>query len=399
MSFGPRVYTGVYIGAQYFPQTSLPDDRCAQIASNQVTLRSDTLCSRELGRQSDVIDFTPPSLTSPPPVPGGVTPELLVSASLRDGDYGGGSVINRMSCVAWCWLGSVGHGAQYGVQGVQNGPYGVTYLSTEPGGLSDALINWQLPSAKRTPFRTSGTASMCITLDRDGHVSGWFLGDHYGYDQFAHGQGTFGSYAGRLNKGTADKDDDQWAFHTNFWYNNTWYPGGQSPPLEYDRTYRIGIAWGGPTNAFEYWVDGNLVRAGTVPLPWGSAGLGWGSATNLALGDNHERGVHSYGTLAGARFSDLHLWKGYIAQGDSTAACPQHAILGTPSITTSRSGNATVWVHTVNEPASGNVRAIVGSAAYAYGRYLDSTPDVGDALTEGSMPFRVNSPTLCSSRT
>lgn len=371
MTFGPRFYVGVYIDGTYFPGTSSPDERCKIVSGNQVTVSSSTICTTDLGRLSGVIKFTPPS-------PGGQSPVQLFGASLRNSDYGGGSAIPTMS---------PDHGGSPGVLGIVDGPYGVSYTSTESGDRSNALINWTLGEADRTPFRTSGTVSMCITLDRNAHVPGEILGENYGFNQFYNGQSTLGAFANRLTNDTTDKLDDQWAFMIKFWYNNQWYFPGYSPPLEYDRTYRIGITWGGPQHPVEYWVNGNLVHTGIVPLPWGSLYLG--SATNFGIGDNHERGYGSYGSVAGAKFSDIRIWKGYVTQGDAASGCPQHAILQTPSITTTQQGNASVNVQTTTNPATGTVAASVGSAVYAYGRYMDSTPDEAIADAVGTIPFTV----------
>lgn len=382
MSSGPRVYVGVYIDGTYFPDTSSPDERCKIVSGNQATVSSSTICTTDLGRLSGVIEFTPPSPTSPPS-PGGQSPVQLFGASLRNADYGGGVAIPTMP---------PNHGGTPGVLGIVDGPYGVSYISTESGDRSNALINWTLGVADRTPFRTSGTVSMCITLDRNAHVPGEILGENYGFDQFYHGQSTFSAFANRLTNDTTDKSDDQWAFRISSWYNNQWYFPGYSPPLEYDRTYRIGITWGGPQHSVEYWVNGNLVHTGTVPLPWGASYLGTGSATNFGIGDNHQRGYGSYGSVAGAKFSDIRVWKGYVTQGDTASGCPQHAIPQTSSITTTRQGNASVNVQTTTNPATGTVAASVGSAVYAYGRYMDSTPDEAIADAVGTIPFTVTEP-------
>jgi hypothetical protein len=231
-------------------------------------------------------------------------PGILFQATLVSGDYGGGSAIPPTT-------------------GVVDTPEGVHFISTEANGRSNGLINWQIPPAQRTVFRTNGTVSLMFMADRETHVSGEIVGENYGFGQFNNGQSTFAAHSNRVTNGTpSDKSDDQIEIWWKSWHNNVWYNHGPVT-LEYDQWYSIGFAWGGPEHNFETWVCGVLgaydSQAGAV-LPWGAAYLGTGSATNIGLGDNHQRGVDAYGSAAGVTFANIRIWDQYVANGD-TQSC------------------------------------------------------------------------------
>lgn len=238
---------------------------------------------------------------------------LLDEASLRNGDYGAGAVINTFP---------PNHGGSPGVPGVVSDDSGTTFISTETTGLSNGLVNWVIPAADRTSFRTAGTVSFCASVDPVALINGSIFGDNPGFNTFRNGQSTFGVFASRVANAPG-LDDDQWRVSWQSWHNNFWVTHEPSPPLEMNRSYRIGLAWGLSNTRFEIWVDGVLVAAdnnaanfGRV-LPWGFSG----SATNFGIGGNHERGVGAYGSAPGVTFSDIRIWKGYQPAGDTVDGC------------------------------------------------------------------------------
>jgi len=237
----------------------------------------------------------------------------LVDASLRNGDYGGGTAVPTFD---------PNHGGSPDALGIVDSPLGVTYTSTESDGRSNALINFQLSLGDQEPFRTAGTVSFCLRADRALHVTGYVLSDNFGYDGWMHGQSSFSAWVPRVDKGTPDdKSDDQFTLNWKSWHDNVWYYRPASTPLEYDRWYRVGVAWGGSVHAFETWADGTLVAqqdlAAGQAFPWGQ----YLSATNMGLGDNHQRGYQGYGTAAGVSLADVRMWRSYVAQGDTQAGC------------------------------------------------------------------------------
>jgi hypothetical protein len=230
----------------------------------------------------------------------------LFSASLRNGDYGSGAAVPTFA---------PNHGGSPGVLGIDDSAEGATYTSTEADGRSNALINWEIPSANRTSFRTSGTVSFSFRADRELHVGGSILGDNGGFTSFRHGQGTLGGIMGRVTNDTPDTDDDVIRLAWSTWHNNVWYGHDDVVGLDYNRWYNVGFAWGGLDNDFEIWVNGQLAAADSLPsgasLPWGFSGV------NFGLGDNHERGYDVYGSVAGATFRDYSIWDEYVSQGNT----------------------------------------------------------------------------------
>ena len=237
----------------------------------------------------------------------------LVEASLRNGNYGDGTAVPTFDPL---------HGGSPDVLGIVDSPDGVTYTSTESDGRSNALINFELAFADQQPFRTAGSVSFCLRADRATHVTGYVLSDNFGYDGYMHGQSSFAAWVPRVDQGTpADKSDDQFTLNWKSWHDNVWSYRPASTPLEYDRWYRVGVAWGGPYHAFETWADGTLVAQQELvsgqSFPWGQ----YGSATNMGLGDNHQRGYQGYGTAAGISLADVRMWRSYQPQGDTQAGC------------------------------------------------------------------------------
>lgn len=240
---------------------------------------------------------------------------LLYSASLRDGDYGGGSIIDTMSGT---YPVNSGHGYSPHSIGITNSSNGVTFTATEADGRSNALLNWTIPNATaRTQFRSTGTLSFLFSANRDTHVGGSILGDNLGFGSFYNGQGTFGGFASRVVNGTGTADD-QVVLSWSTWHNNYWDPH-ISATIDYDQVYDIGYAWGGTANTFEIWVNGTLIGSDLLPagysLPYGQ----YNSGINFGLGDNHERGYDVYGSASGVTFADISIWNEYRPLGDTTA--------------------------------------------------------------------------------
>ena len=97
--------------------------------------------------------------------------DLLFSASLRNGDYGGGAAIDTMA-------GTYGHGGSPHVLGIVNSPQGTTFTSTETDSQSNALINWQITNAtQRNAFRNQGTFSFWVNFDSNLFVTGHLFCD------------------------------------------------------------------------------------------------------------------------------------------------------------------------------------------------------------------------------
>ena len=246
------------------------------------------------------------------PEVGATTASLLYQASLRSGDYGTGSAINTMP---------PDHGGSPGVLGIVDSPDGVSYTSTETDSRSNALINWSITNtADRVQYLSTGSVSFMFKADRATHVSGSIFGDNYGFTAYHNGQSAFDATAKRIANG-AGPEDDQVQIRWQAIAGGVWV--FRDPvTLEYDRWYHIGLAWGGPVNNYETWVCGELLAADSPSLPWGV----YNSASNVGLGDNHERGYDAYGSAAGVTFADIRIWNEYRSLGD-TQTCPQFIYL------------------------------------------------------------------------
>ena len=272
--------------------------------------------------------------TSPKPALSSFTPlrepeviaapsSLLHQASLKSGDYGAGLAINTMA---------PDHGGSQGVLGIVDSPDGVSYTSTETDNRSNALINWSITNtADRLQYLSTGSVSFMFKADRGTHVSGEIFGDNYGFTAFNNGQSTFATKASRIANG-AGPEDDQLQIRWKAFVGSTWY-WREPVTLEYDRWYHVGLAWGGPVNNYETWVCGELLASDSyASLPWGVTS-GSGSATNVGLGDNHQRGYDAYGSAAGVTFTDIHIWNEYRSLGDTNHCIPTITSLSPASAT------------------------------------------------------------------
>ena len=230
------------------------------------------------------------------PVPG----RPLFEASLRNGDYGSGKAIPTMDPE---------RGASPDKLGIVDSPDGVTFTSTETDGRSNALINWEMGGDRQ--FRQTGVIAFSIRVDRATFVPGELWGDNYGYTKFNNGQGTISAGAALVENG-AGAGDDQVRVHWHSWHNSEWFPI-EGTVIDFGNWHRLAFAWGG-SNDFELWVDGRLAHSADLPsdmsLPWGSDDLG--SAANVGLGSNHQRGYQSYGSVAGVTFVDIKIWNEYV---------------------------------------------------------------------------------------
>lgn len=250
--------------------------------------------------------------------------DLLYSASLKNGAYGSGFIVDTFASCADADGSSCGDGNLSNI-GITNSAAGVSYTS------NNAVINYSLglnhTLAARNLFRAQGTVSVWFNADRQGHISGQPFTDNYGFNQFNSGQGAFGAGMSRDTKGTPSLNDDEVSIGWNTWHNNVWYGHTPSPVLaSYNTWHNLGLAWGGPANDFEIWIDGVLMSAHNLPpgviQSWGASNIGLGSAYNFALGEIHERAFGN-GSVYGVMFADLNIWNEYRAQGDTVAAIPE----------------------------------------------------------------------------
>src|SRR5262245_37353348 len=81
----------------------------------------------------------------------------LVSASLKNGDYGTGTTVAPTG-------------------GVVNTPDGVRYVATEVTGRSNALVNWQI--GNNAQFRRTGTITFLFKATRGQFAAGEILCDN-----------------------------------------------------------------------------------------------------------------------------------------------------------------------------------------------------------------------------
>lgn len=245
---------------------------------------------------------------------------LIVDATLRNGNYGGGLAQNTTS---------PNQGGPPWVLGIADGPTGVTFTPTEVDGRSDAVIYWQ-PGASKNSFRLNGAISMSIYVAEAIHsaMSAWgeLWGGNYGRSPFHHGQSTFsaGTVPGAGN-------GHQFALNWTTWHDNAWHHLLDATPviLNYDQWYELGFAWGGPDHDFELSVGGRLVAAydllpGVTLSLEGAMGMGSGNGKKWGLG-SVER---PYGSNAGVTYADLKVWDEYVQLGSVIPEPATIALLG-----------------------------------------------------------------------
>lgn len=250
---------------------------------------------------------------------------LLYNASLKNGDYGAGFIVDTFSSCNDPDGSSCGDGDLSNI-GISNTTEGVSYTS------SNAAINFSLGKDglggyRQRDFRTRGTVSVMFKADSSTFTSGQLFTDNYGFNQYRTGQGTNGSGLGRLagEDGILNTTDDQISVGWSTWNSGTWYShNSPSSPLllNLDEWHHIGFAWGGPGDNFEIWVDGELRTSHDTPASglWGGD-FSIGSAYNFALGEIHER-AYGNSSMYGITFANLEIWDEYRALGATTAPVP-----------------------------------------------------------------------------
>ena len=254
-------------------------------------------------------------------LPGVACADLLYSASLRNGDYGGGFVLDTFDFYTCPDPdgSSCGDGNLSNI-GITNTPDGVAYTNQH------AVINFSV--GRDFPSKQSGLPRprhgfVLVPRQPAAHTNSQTIVDNYGFNQFNSGQGCFGAGLARHAMGTpADTSDDMVSVTWGTWHDNVWYyhTTAQAPVLTtYDEWHHVGYVWGGTTHDFEIWVDGALRAWRDLPTgvtkSWGSVFNAHGSGYNFALGEIHERIVGN-STVYGVTFRDLAIWDEVRPNGD-----------------------------------------------------------------------------------
>jgi hypothetical protein len=245
---------------------------------------------------------------------GGVPATSLYSASLRDGNYGGGFIVDTFSSCADADGSSCGDGNLSNI-GIVNTANGVRYTG------SNAVINYSIGrdfgSATMDSFRSHGTASVRFNADLSTFARGQFLNDNYGFNQFNNGQASFGASMVRNTgaDGQSGTADDRVQLSWSTWNNNIWYSHVTAPvQLNFNEWNYLGLAWDDATNRWEIWVNGVLTVLDNSQPSW-AEGPGLGSPYNFALGMIHQRGISGTDSPTGITFADLNIWDEYRAFG------------------------------------------------------------------------------------
>lgn len=244
---------------------------------------------------------------------------LLYHASLKNGDYGGGHKVGAWNGTGWNASGSTG--GDLSQLGIVDSSSGVTYTTRHD------VINFSLGAdgkggSRQGDFRTRGTVSVMFRADLAAFTGGQPIVDNYGFNRFRSGQGTFGTGLSRNagSDGIVNTSDDRVEFGWTTWHGGVWYShvdtANDEVLADFDRWHHLGLTWGGTTNPFEVWLDGQLVATDNRGLgAWGSSGLN--SAYNFALGEIHER---QYGdsSTTGITYANFRIWDEVRAYGDTT---------------------------------------------------------------------------------
>lgn len=265
-------------------------------------------------------------------LPGSSGAALLVDASLRGGDYGGGAKIDTFSSCGVASGVGCGNGNLSEI-GIVESAEGTTFTSTEIDSQSNAVVSWYLagqPSglvgSRQVTFRTQGTISFAFRADSASFIGGHLFTDNKGFNSFYNGQSSFSSAATRNSggDGIAGTQDDLVSVGWNSWHTSlpgNWRSHGTGL-TSFDEWHRLGVTWGGATHDFELWIDGVLMA---YDDPFAAAFQAWGdsaysgSGANIALGDIHQRGVDQENGVAGVTFADLRIWNEAVAFGDAMA--------------------------------------------------------------------------------
>lgn len=248
---------------------------------------------------------------------------ILYNAPLTDGNYGGGFKVGVYSA-ANPFNASGSTGGSLAPLGIIDSSAGVMFTT------ANDVINFSLGAdgkggAGRATFRTTGTVSVMFRANRDTFITGQPFVDNYGFNQFNSGQGSFGTALARHNgpDNTPNTQDDRIEFSWTSWHNNVWYnhvdTAADQVVTTMNQWHHLGMTWGGPTNKFEVWLDGQLAATDARNLgAWGASYLGLGSGYNFALGEIHER-VSGNNSARGIEFANLHIWDEVRPLGDTTA--------------------------------------------------------------------------------
>lgn len=236
-------------------------------------------------------------------------PPAHISASLRDGDLGGGRPVPTMGPA---------HGDSPGRLGLSSTADGVTFVATERDGASNAVIAWQL-GREREQFRRAGTVSLWIKVDRARFHAGQLWSENYGWNGFHNGQGTLASFIQATGAPGAER-----LRVTHTFMHGTWFGMGPDPGplnlLSFDRWHHLGFTWGGKAFDHEMWLDGRRIAGFRLPA---GANRTWGlprmSGAVIALGKAHERGLSAHGSPAGVTYRNVQIWLRHVPGAGTTS--------------------------------------------------------------------------------
>lgn len=252
---------------------------------------------------------------------GGVQATLLYSASLRNGDYGSGFIVDTFTSCADADGSSCGDGNLSNI-GITNSADGVSY--TAPNAVINYSMGRDYGTATMNSFRSHGTVSVRFKADLGTFVNGQPFVDNYGFNQFNTGQASFGTSMSRNAgvDGQLGTTDDQVQIGWSTWNSNVWYSHTTSPVLmDFDEWNYLGLAWDDATNKWDIWLDGVLISSDNDVPSW-AQGPGLGSPYNFALGMIHQRGVTTPNSPSGVMFADLNIWDEFRSLGGTQAPPP-----------------------------------------------------------------------------
>jgi hypothetical protein len=251
----------------------------------------------------------------------------LYGASLQNGAYGGGFIVDTFSSACSDRDGSSCGDGNLSNIGITNASAGVVYTA------NNAVINYSIGrdrgATAQTLFRTHGTVSVSFLADAVTFASGQPFVDNPGFSYFNSGQASFGTGFSRvagLDAALNTSDDllsvGWWTWHAGSWRHHISTP----VLLAFDQWHDIGFAWGGSAYDFELWVDGVRVAGDDVPAGWSAVWGSGDSAYNFALGEIHER-ISGNSSPYGITFANLEIWNEYLASGATVAPVPVPASL------------------------------------------------------------------------
>lgn len=270
----------------------------------------------------------------------GADASLLYSASLKNGDYGAGYIVDTFppggngstTCFNASGIGCSTDGGNLSDIGITNTSNGVLYT------LQNAVINYSMGrdygQATMNSFRSHGTVSFRFNADLASFIAGQPFTDNYGFNQWNNGQGTNGSNFSRHvgADGQSGTADDQVQVGWGTWTPSAWVyhiPGG-AVLLPFEQWNYIGFAWDDASDSWDVWVNGVLAYHDGDTRSWYSA-AGLGNPYNFALGMIHQRGITPPGSPAGIMFADLNIWDEYRTLGGTVAPIPPNPTIPEPA--------------------------------------------------------------------